>query len=84
MTKSNRRAAEVGGAGRWSAKRKADAVLRLLKGEDLDTLSRQLKVTAATLSEWREVFPGEWSGGIEEPRGRRAGRADRGAEEGAG
>ena len=56
MSKSNRRAAEIGGTGRWSARRKAEAVLRLLKGEDLDTLSRQLKVTAATLSEWREVF----------------------------
>ena len=32
------------------------AVLRLLKGEDLDTVSRELKVTASTLSEWREVF----------------------------
>lgn len=41
---------------RWSAKRKAEAVLRLVKGEDLDTLARQLKVTAAMLSEWREVF----------------------------
>jgi hypothetical protein len=30
--------------------------MRLLQGEDLDTLSRQLKVTAATLSEWRDVF----------------------------
>jgi hypothetical protein len=31
-------------------------VLRLLKGEDLDTLSRELRVNAATLSSWREVF----------------------------
>ncbi len=42
--------------GRFSAKRKTDAVLRLLRGEDLDTLSRQLGVTAATLSSWREAF----------------------------
>lgn len=42
--------------GRWSAKKKAEAVLRLLKGEDLDTLSRELKVNAATLSAWREIF----------------------------
>lgn len=56
MTKSVRRTGEPGGSGRWSAKRKAEAVMRLLKGEDLDTLSRQLKVTAATLSEWRDVF----------------------------
>jgi transposase-like protein len=42
--------------GRYTAKRKAEAVLRLLKGEDLDTVSRELGVTAATLSEWRDAF----------------------------
>jgi transposase len=42
------------GRGRWSAKRKMAAVLRLLRGEDLETLSRELGVTAATLSGWRE------------------------------
>ena len=56
MSKLNRRNGEIGGTGRWSAKRKAEAVLRLVKGDNLDTLSRQVKVTAATLSEWREVF----------------------------
>ena len=44
------------GRGRWSAKRKFAAVLRLLRGEDLETLSRELGVTAATLSGWREQF----------------------------
>jgi hypothetical protein len=42
--------------GRFSAKRKTESVLRLLRGEDLDTLSRELGVTAATLSGWRESF----------------------------
>ncbi|MBX5484938.1 MAG: transposase [Myxococcaceae bacterium] len=42
--------------GRFTAKRKAEAVIRLLKGEDLDTVSRELGVTAARLSEWREAF----------------------------
>jgi transposase len=42
------------GRGRWSAKRKMAAILRLLRGEDLETLSRELGVTAATLSDWRE------------------------------
>ena len=42
--------------GRFSARRKTEAVLRLLRGEDLDTLSRELGVTAATLSSWRESF----------------------------
>ena len=42
--------------GRFSAKRKTEAVLRRLRGEDLDTLSRELGVTAATLSSWRDAF----------------------------
>ncbi len=31
-------------------------MLRLLRGEDLETLSRTLGVTAATLSGWRDTF----------------------------
>ena len=39
-----------------SARRKQDAVLRLLRGEDLELLSRELGVTAAELSGWRAAF----------------------------
>jgi transposase-like protein len=39
-----------------SRQRKSAAVLRLLRGEDLETVSRGLGVTAATLSGWREAF----------------------------
>jgi transposase len=39
-----------------SRARKRDAVLRLLRDEDLDTVSRSLGVTAATLSGWRDAF----------------------------
>lgn len=42
--------------GRFSARRKTEAVLRLLRGEDLDSLSRELGVVAATLSSWRAAF----------------------------
>jgi transposase-like protein len=42
--------------GRFSSKRKMEAVLRLLKGETLDAVSRDLGVTAAKLSEWRDEF----------------------------
>ena len=42
--------------GRFSARRKTEAVLRLLRGEDLEALSRESGVTAATLSSWREGF----------------------------
>jgi len=41
---------------RMSARRKQDAVLRLLRGEDLELLSRTLGVTAAELSGWRDQF----------------------------
>ena len=41
---------------RMSARRKRDAVLRLLRGEDLELVSRELAVTAAELSGWREAF----------------------------
>jgi transposase-like protein len=39
-----------------SRQRKRDAVVRLLRGEDLETVSRSLGVTAATLSGWRDAF----------------------------
>lgn len=41
--------------GRFSAKRKREAVLRLLRGEDLDVVSREIGVTGATLARWREA-----------------------------
>ena len=46
----------LGRGGRMSRKRKRDAVLRLLRGEDLEILSRALGVTAATLSGWQDSF----------------------------
>jgi transposase len=49
-------AAALGRGGRMSRQRKTAAVLRLLRGEDLETVSRGLGVTAATLSEWRDAF----------------------------
>ena len=45
-----------GRGGRMSRRRKREAVLRLLRGEDLETASRSLGVTAATLSGWRDAF----------------------------
>jgi transposase len=45
-----------GGKGRFSVRRKVAVIVRMLRGEDLDTLSRELGVTAATLSSWREDF----------------------------
>jgi len=42
--------------GRMTVKRKREAVIRLLRGEDLETVSRDLGVTAAKLTVWREAF----------------------------
>ena len=42
---------------RWSAKRKQEVVLRLLRGESLDALSRETGQPASVLSGWRDEFP---------------------------
>lgn len=41
---------------RFSARQKSEVVLRLLRGEALDLLSRELGVPAARLATWREAF----------------------------
>ena len=56
MTEMMKDAAGPGRGGRMSRQRKREAVLRLLRGEDLETISRSLGVTAATLSTWLEAF----------------------------
>ena len=56
MTAGTTGTAGPGRGGRMSRQRKRDAVLRLLRGEDLETVSRSLGVTAATLTSWRDAF----------------------------
>ena len=46
--------AEAGPSRRFSASRKLAAVQRLLRGESLEVLSRELNLPAHRLSEWRE------------------------------
>jgi uncharacterized protein HemY len=41
---------------RFSAQKKTEVVLRLLRGEALDLLSRELGISAARLATWREAF----------------------------
>ncbi len=41
---------------RWSVKKKAELVLRLLRGEDIETVSREVKVPAFELIRWRDEF----------------------------
>lgn len=47
---------------RWTAKKKQDVVLRLLRGESLDTLSRETQQPVSRLSKWRDEF---LQGGLE-------------------
>jgi transposase len=57
---------------RWSAGKKMEAVLRLLRGEPLETLSRGLGVEAHRLAAWRDDFP---EGGKEALKGQRPDRS---------
>jgi len=41
---------------RWTTDRKMDVVLRLLRGEGLDALSRECRVSAGDLERWRDEF----------------------------
>jgi hypothetical protein len=51
-------AADLGGplgpGQRWSARRKREVVLRILRGESLEALSRELGVEIYRLEQWRE------------------------------
>ena len=49
-------AAGRGRGGRFSAGRKRATVLRLLRGENLESVSRELGITAARASQWRDQF----------------------------
>lgn len=42
--------------GRWSAKKKVEVVLRLLRGEAIDSVARECVVTVEVLNRWREEF----------------------------
>ncbi|HEX8101850.1 MAG TPA: IS3 family transposase, partial [Solirubrobacteraceae bacterium] len=55
MTAQTKATSGPGRGGRMSRQRKRDAVLRLLRGEDLEMASRSLGVTAAALTAWRDT-----------------------------
>jgi transposase-like protein len=57
---------------RWSAGKKTEAVLRLLRGEPLEELSRELRVEAHRLAAWRDDF---LEGGKDALKGQRADRS---------
>jgi transposase-like protein len=57
---------------RWSAGKKMEAVLRLLRGESLEALFRELQVEAHRLAAWRDDF---LEGGKEGLKGQRPDRS---------
>jgi transposase len=57
---------------RWSAGKKMEAVLRLLRGESLEELSRELQVEAHRLAAWRDDF---LEGGKDALKGQRPDRS---------
>ena len=62
---------------RMTAGRKRDAVLRVLRGEPLEIVARELAVTAADLSGWRDAFLEAGCGQPEVAGAGRSGRDDR-------
>jgi hypothetical protein len=67
MTVNNEEAGDFRSKPRWSAGRKMDVVLRLLRGEKLEELSRELGVEAHRIAAWRDEF---LEGGREGLKGR--------------
>jgi alkylhydroperoxidase family enzyme len=41
---------------RWSAQRKMEIVLRLVRGEAIDEVAREIQVPVHEVEEWRRVF----------------------------
>lgn len=60
---------------RLSARRKAEVVVRLMRGEEVDALSRELRVPAHQIARWREEF---LAAGTEALKARTARGPDRG------
>ena len=52
---------------RFSARQKTEVVLRLLRGEALDLLWRELGIPAARLTTWREAFLGAGQDALKTP-----------------
>ena len=73
--------AAAGGAGalapgqRWSASRKRDVVLRLLRGESLDAVSREVGVELYRLEAWKERALAGLELGLKDQAGEPAGAA---------
>lgn len=63
VNNSNEQGKDYRSQPRWSAGKKTDAVLRLLRGEPLEKLSRELKVEAHRLAAWPPASTGSRASG---------------------
>ena len=50
--------------GRFSSRKKMEVVLRVLRGEDLELVSREAGITAAKVSAWRDQFVASGQAGL--------------------
>ena len=57
---------------RWSVQRKAEVVIRLLRGEDIGEVSRQVRGAPPELERWRQEFLGSCQQGLWRKTGRKA------------
>ena len=55
--------------GRWSVRRKSEVVMRMLAGESIDSLSRELGVEPYRLERWRDKALSGMEAGLKERRG---------------
>jgi len=63
---------------RLTAARKQEAVLRVLRGEDVELVARSLEATAADVSSWRDAFLEGGAGNLKQrPRDARDEEIDR-------
>ena len=54
--------------GRFSSRKKMDVVLRVLRGDDLDLVSRKAGITVATVSAWQNQFVTSSQAGLPKAR----------------
>ncbi len=66
---SNRVVGPLGPAQRWTVARKREVVLRLLRGESLDAVSREVGVEVYRLEKWREKALAAIDAGLKERDG---------------
>src|SRR4051794_41972385 len=52
---------------RWSAARKREIVIRLLRGESLDAVSREIGIEPYRLERWRDKALAAMDAGLKEP-----------------